>query len=182
MGLQCPDGAQKARAPALPGARVVALTSPSSSSHRSPFPPFHSKDKKKKNQANKKTQHFSHASLSHSVFTSSPRLHRDRCSTVLFFFFFVFSCGSFFFVVVVFFARWYHQQFVMRLRRNNGISQPAVALRGGEGWGGFPPSEANRGAYLFIQVRSATRKIPCPASSAAPKCRSVRLPGSFAPS
>lgn len=82
------------------------------------------------------TQHFSHASLSHSVFTSSPRLHRDRCSPALFFYFF--PADLFFFLVVVFFfARWYHQQFVMCLRRNNGISQPASrrAEGRGEGWG-----------------------------------------------
>lgn len=94
MGLQCPDGAQKARAPALPGARVVALTSPSSSSHRSSFPPFHSKRQKKSNKQ-KNTTSFSRFSLT----PSSPHHHRNCCSPALFFLF-VFSCGSFAVVVV----------------------------------------------------------------------------------
>lgn len=73
------------------------LTSPSSSSHRSSFPPFRSKDKKK-NQTNKKTQHFSHASLSlhlHLI-TASPSRPLQPCSV----FFFLFFPADLFFVVV----------------------------------------------------------------------------------
>lgn len=182
MGLQCPDGAQKARAPALPGARVVATDIPLFLFTSQLFSSATFQRQKKKNQTNKKTQHFSHASLSlhlHLI-TASPSRPLQPCSV----FFFLFFPADLFFVVVfcpLVSSTVCHVSATKQ--RNQSVSCRAEGREGVRvGGGGVPPSEANRGAYLFIQVRSATRKIPCPASSAAPKCRSVRLPGSFAPS
>lgn len=102
MGLQCPDGAQKARAPALPGARVVALTSPSSSSHRSPFPPFHSKDKKKMKQTKKHNIFLTLLSLTPS--SPHPRVSIATAAALLCFFSFLFFPADLFFRCCCFFC------------------------------------------------------------------------------